>query len=130
MEKVKLPVTLASIALILTVLISLHQATTVKSAISTNVVISEIQLAGADADDEFVELYNLTEKKEFEKATGLQKKLYALIKAMFVETNPSPAKYALRLLNKMEDNVRLPLVGVGPQSQTEIKSALSNLGLL
>ena len=60
MEKVKLPVTLASIALILTVLISLHQATTVKSAISTNVVISEIQLAGADADDEFVELYNPT----------------------------------------------------------------------
>ena len=31
---------------------------------------------------------------------------------MFVESNPSPVKFAAKLLNLCDDNVRLPLVKV------------------
>jgi dihydrodipicolinate synthase/N-acetylneuraminate lyase len=30
--------------------------------------------------------------------------------ALFVETNPSPAKHALKMLGRMSDEVRLPMI--------------------
>ena len=43
---------------------------------------------------------------------------------MFVESNPSPVKYAAKLLNLCDDDVRLPLVKVTDQTKEIIKKAL------
>ena len=44
--------------------------------------------------------------------------------SMFVESNPSPVKYAAKLLNLCEDDVRLPLVKVTEPTKEIIKKAL------
>ena len=46
---------------------------------------------------------------EFEKSRRVQQELLPLIDAMFVETNPTPVKYAMSLLGMCECEVRLPL---------------------
>ena len=49
---------------------------------------------------------------------------------MFVESNPSPVKYAAKLLNLCDDNVRLPLVKVTDKTKDIIKKALQSAKLI
>ena len=43
---------------------------------------------------------------------------------MFVESNPSPVKYAAKLMNLCDDAVRLPLVKTSENAKLVIKKAL------
>ena len=67
------------------------------------------------------------EKKESE---SLDKVLQTLHHAMFVESNPSPVKYAAKLLGLCSDDVRLPLVKVTAKTQEIIKKALKSSNIL
>ena len=82
------------------------------------------------APREFVDLFKLTESGKWNEAFAVQKKLLPLVQAMFVETNPSPVKYALSILGRMEKTVRLPLVSVSQKSEEMISESLKQLGLL
>jgi 4-hydroxy-tetrahydrodipicolinate synthase len=63
---------------------------------------------------------------ENKKAVELNKKLFALAKTMFIETNPAPIKYAMSVLGFPSGKVRLPLVEPTLISQKLIKQALHN----
>ncbi len=67
------------------------------------------------------------EKKESEK---LDKILQPLHHSMFVESNPSPVKYAAKLLGLCDDEVRLPLVKVTKPTQEIVKKALETVKIL
>ena len=58
------------------------------------------------------------------KAAELDKILQPLHTAMFIESNPSPVKYAASLLNMCNASVRLPLVEVQEQTKKKISDAL------
>ena len=64
------------------------------------------------------------------KAKEINKKLMPLHKALFIESNPSPVKYAASLLNLSSDEVRLPLVKVTEKTKKEIQKALKIANLL
>ena len=64
------------------------------------------------------------------KAKEINEKLMPLHKALFIESNPSPVKYAASLLNLSSDEVRLPLVRVTENTKQEIKKALKFANLL
>jgi 4-hydroxy-tetrahydrodipicolinate synthase len=64
------------------------------------------------------------------KAAKLNKILQPLHTAMFVESNPSPVKYAASLLKMCNSNVRLPLVEVEETSKQKISNALKVAKLL
>ena len=49
---------------------------------------------------------------------------------MFIESNPSPVKYAAKLLNLCDENVRLPLVKVTEPTKKIIKEALHSAKLI
>ena len=49
---------------------------------------------------------------------------------MFIESNPSPVKYAAKLLGLCDDDVRLPLVKVTEPTKEVIKKALVLANLL
>ena len=66
-------------------------------------------------------------KKEAEK---LNKILQPVHHAMFVESNPSPVKYAAKLLDLCDDSVRLPLVKVTEPTKKVIKEALLSAKLI
>ena len=64
------------------------------------------------------------------KAQKLNCKLYPLVKAMFVETNPGPVKAAMAMLGMIEREMRLPMVPPSETSEARIRKALQNYGLL
>jgi 4-hydroxy-tetrahydrodipicolinate synthase len=49
---------------------------------------------------------------------------------MFIESNPSPVKYAAKLLGLCEDDVRLPLVKITDSTKEAVKKALVAAKLL
>src|SRR5208337_3721658 len=63
-------------------------------------------------------------KGDYAAALALQDKLFPLHSHLFVETNPAPAKYALSLLGKCADAVRLPMVPLAETSRTLVRSAM------
>jgi len=63
-------------------------------------------------------------------AVRLDKILQPIHNSMFIESNPSPVKYAAKLLGLCEDDVRLPLVKVTEPTKEVIKKALTLAKLL
>ena len=64
------------------------------------------------------------------KAQEINNKLTPLHKSLFIESSPSPVKYAAKLLNLCSDDVRLPLVKVTEQAKKTIKKALISANLI
>ena len=67
---------------------------------------------------------------EQKKAQEIDKILQPVHKSLFIESNPSPVKYAAKLLGLCDDNVRLPLVTVLDQTKVEVKKALVSAKLI
>ena len=67
------------------------------------------------------------EKEEAERIDAL---LQPVHKALFIESNPSPVKYAAKLLGLCDDAVRLPLVKIMDKTKTEVKKSLVSAKLL
>ena len=70
---------------------------------------------------------NSNEIKEAERINDL---LQPVHKALFIESNPSPVKYAAKLLNLCSDEVRLPLVQVMDSTKELIRKALLSAKLI
>ena len=68
--------------------------------------------------------------KEILEAERLDKILQPVHHSMFVESNPSPVKYAANLLGLCDDNVRLPLVKVTDKTKEIVKKALQSAKLI
>lgn len=64
------------------------------------------------------------------KARELNHRLFPLSKAMFIETNPGPVKTAMKLLGRLNGELRLPMVPPTPENETKLASALREYGLL
>jgi len=64
------------------------------------------------------------------KAKEINEKLMPLHKSLFIESNPSPVKYAASLLNLCSPDVRLPLVKVTKPAEKIIKTAMVKAKLL
>ena len=67
---------------------------------------------------------------EVKEAERLNEILQPVHHAMFVESNPSPVKFAAKLLGLCDDNVRLPLVEVTNSNKDIIKKALQSAKLI
>ena len=63
-------------------------------------------------------------------ATRLNQILQPIHNSMFIESNPSPVKYAAKLLGLCGDDVRLPLVKVTEPTKEAVKKALVSANLL
>src|SRR5210317_540148 len=70
------------------------------------------------------------EKKSILEAERIDKILQPIHSSMFVESNPSPVKYAAKLLGLCDDDVRLPLVKVTDPTKNIVKEALVSANLL
>lgn len=75
---------------------------------------------------EMVALTQAIADGKIEEARRIQFEIAPLVKALFAEVNPIPAKYALSLLGICHNELRLPLT---PMEKTDlIKNALTGLG--
>lgn len=69
-------------------------------------------------------------KGDYSTALKIHDKLMPLHTALFIETNPSPAKYALSVLGKCADTVRLPMVPVSDKTKAAVRDAMVHAGLI
>ena len=67
---------------------------------------------------------------DYAAALRLQDKLMPLHGALFIETSPAPVKYALSLLGKCSEAVRLPMVPVSEKTRTAVREAMVHAGLV
>ena len=67
---------------------------------------------------------------EIKEAERLNEILQPVHHAMFVESNPSPVKYAAKLLDLCDDDVRLPLVKATDTTKEIVKKALHTAKLI
>jgi 4-hydroxy-tetrahydrodipicolinate synthase len=79
---------------------------------------------------EFQKFSILNDEKSKLEAKKLNDILQPIHHSMFVESNPSPVKYAAKLLNLCDDNVRLPLVKVTESTKEIVKKALKSAKLI
>jgi 4-hydroxy-tetrahydrodipicolinate synthase len=66
---------------------------------------------------------------DYASALLLQDKLMPLHTALFIETNPAPAKYALSELGKCAETVRLPMVPLSDKTKAAVRAAMVHAGL-
>lgn len=67
---------------------------------------------------------------DYKTALTLQDRLMPLHKALFVETSPAPVKYAVSVLGRASDHVRLPLVAATETAREAVRKAMVHAGLL
>ena len=76
------------------------------------------------------EFHDACRKGDYRTALDYHDKLMPLHSALFIETNPSPVKYALSVLGKCADTVRLPMVTLAAKTKTAVREAMVHAGLI
>ena len=69
-------------------------------------------------------------ENEIKEAEKIDTLLQPLHKSLFIESNPSPVKYAAKLLGLCDDAVRLPLVKIMDTTKREVKKSLISANLI
>ncbi len=67
---------------------------------------------------------------EIKEAERIDSMLQPVHKALFIESNPAPVKYATKLLGLCDDAVRLPLVKIMDETKLKVKNSLISAKLL
>lgn len=63
-------------------------------------------------------------------ARNFHRKHFALMQALFLESNPMPAKCLLAMMGRIGENYRLPMVRVKPETRSKLEKIAVDLGLL
>ena len=79
---------------------------------------------------DFQKLSIMNDEKSISEAERLDKILQPVHHSMFIESNPSPVKYAAKLLDLCDDGVRLPLVKITDPTKEIVKKALLSAKLI
>ena len=79
---------------------------------------------------EFQKFSILTDEKSKLEAEKIDKILQPVHHSMFIESNPSPVKYAAKLLGLCDDEVRLPMVKVTEATKKKVEEALKSAKLI
>ena len=69
-------------------------------------------------------------KRDFATALTLQDKLAPLHINLFIEASPAPVKYALSLIGKCANTLRLPMVPASERAQIAVRQAMVHAGLI
>jgi 4-hydroxy-tetrahydrodipicolinate synthase len=79
------------------------------------------------APKEMADLYDAFTLGELLKARELHFRLWPLMQALFIETNPIPAKTALAMMGKIREEFRLPLCTMSDANRKALAKVLSDL---
>ncbi len=76
------------------------------------------------------EMQKATLTGDFKKANEIMLRITPLIKSLFAESSPAPLKYALSLLGRCSEDIRLPLVTITDATKAQVRTAMVTAGLL
>ena len=69
-------------------------------------------------------------KGDLAKARALHYKMWPLMEAMFFETNPTPAKTALKIMGKVTGEIRQPLCPMSAANEDKLRQVMQKYGLI
>ena len=74
-------------------------------------------------------MLNAFDKGDLKIAREMNKKMFPLIKAMFIETNPIPVKAAMVMLGMIADELRLPMTSLEEANKVKLAKVMKEYGL-
>jgi 4-hydroxy-tetrahydrodipicolinate synthase len=80
--------------------------------------------------DKVAKLVDSFMRGDIETSRRIHFELLPLFKAMFIETNPVPAKTAMNMMGMAAGKPRLPLVEMRPDNREKLRKVLTELGLV
>jgi 4-hydroxy-tetrahydrodipicolinate synthase len=89
-----------------------------------------ISVASNVVPKEMADLYDAFALGQVARARELHFRLWPLLQALFIETNPVPVKTALAMMGKVREEFRLPLCGMSGTNRKALSKVLSSLKLL
>jgi 4-hydroxy-tetrahydrodipicolinate synthase len=89
-----------------------------------------ISVISNEMPKEFGDMVRAALAGDLKKAQALHYKLFDLMKANFIESNPIPVKTALCMMGRIEDNFRLPLSQMTQNNKKKLGKILKDLKLI
>lgn len=89
-----------------------------------------ISVTGNVVPERVAKIWDLFAAKKIEEARKAQSELAGLNRAMFLETNPIPAKTSLAIMGKCRDEFRLPLTPMSEGPKNELIMILKQTGVI
>lgn len=89
-----------------------------------------ISVASNEIPKEMAELTRAALNGDWTTARKIQRKYLPLMQANFIESNPMPVKCVLAMMGKMEENYRLPMLRVKPETRTKLEKIAKDAGLI
>ncbi len=80
--------------------------------------------------DKLVKMVDSFRSGDVPTAKRINDELAPLFKALFIETNPGPAKMAMNWMGMAAGGLRLPLVELEPENQEKLRKVLVDMGLV
>jgi 4-hydroxy-tetrahydrodipicolinate synthase len=89
-----------------------------------------ISVVSNEIPREMAELTRCALDGDWTRARELQRKYLALMQANFLESNPMPVKCVLAMMGQIEENYRLPMVKVKPETRAKLEKIARAGGLI
>jgi 4-hydroxy-tetrahydrodipicolinate synthase len=89
-----------------------------------------ISVASNEIPREMAELARLALADKWDEARTIHRKFLPLMQINFIESNPMPVKAALAMMGKIEENYRLPMVKMKPDTRANLEAVLKQCGLV
>ena len=89
-----------------------------------------ISVVANEVPDLFARMIHLALQEDWKQARQLHYRLYELMQANFLETNPAPVKAAMSMMGLIEEVYRLPLVPMQPENRRRLEGVLERMGLI
>ncbi len=87
-----------------------------------------VSVAGNVAPGDVADMVTSFLAGDVEEARRIHLRLLPLFHVLFIETNPAPVKAALRMMGAGSGELRLPLVPISGESESEVRAVLGGLG--
>jgi 4-hydroxy-tetrahydrodipicolinate synthase len=89
-----------------------------------------ISVASNEIPKEMAELTRAALAGDWTTARKIHRKFLPLMQANFLESNPMPVKCVLAMMGRMEENFRLPMLPVKPETKAKLEKIAKEVGLL
>jgi len=89
-----------------------------------------ISVASNETPSRMTALVGACLQNNWDEARRLNRELFPLMKANFIETSPGPVKAAMAMMGRIKEVYRLPMVPVKPQTKERLRTVLVELQII
>ena len=89
-----------------------------------------ISVASNEIPQEMAEMTRAALDDDWTRARRIHRRYLPLMQANFIESNPMPVKAVLAMMGRIEENYRLPMVPMKPETRAKLQQIAAEAGLL